>query len=488
MKTICLYFEIHQIMHLKRYRFVDVGADHYYYNDYANDVTLTDMVQRSYMPALNTLLELCENNNKQFKVAFSISGVALEQLEIYASEVIEMLQKLNKTGCVEFIAEPYSHGLSSLANEKCFVEEVRKQGKKMKELFGKKPTILRNSSLLYNDDIGEMAYKMGFKAVLTEGAKQILGWKSPHYLYHCASAPKLKLLLRDYKLSDDICLRFNNYSWPEFPLTASKYTDWLSVLPEGEDVINIFMELQAIGVMQPLDSNILEFFKALPQEAAKRGIRFATPSEVVKENGSVAPLEVPYSLTWNDEERDTSSWLGNDLQREAFNKLYSVAERVYMCNDRRIKMDWDYLQGSANFRFMSTKSNADNMDRGIYESAYDAFTNYMNIIADFIKRVDALFPEGIENDELNSLLTTIRNQDNEIKVLEAKLVNAHAALEHLDNSEAKGTIKKVSSTKKVVKKKGNTKVSEKAKAQKKTTAKKSITKKDKAKKTNNSVD
>lgn len=442
MKTICLYFEIHQIMHLKRYRFFDVGADHYYYNDYANDVTLTDMVQRSYMPALQTLLQLCENNNKQFKVAFSISGVTLEQLEIYASEVIVILQKLNKTGCVEFIAEPYSHSLSSLANEKCFVEEVKRQSKKIKELFGKKPTILRNSSLLYSDEIGEMVNKMGFKAVLTEGAKQILGWKSPHYLYHCATAPKLKLLLRDYKLSDDICLRFNNNSWSEFPLTASKYTDWLSSLPEGENVINIFMELQAIGVMQPLDSNILEFFKALPQEAAQRGIRFATPSEIVKENDSVAPLEVPYPLTWNDEERDTSSWLGNDLQREAFNKLYSVAERVYMCNDRRIKMDWDYLQGSANFRFMNTKSSAENMNRGIYESAYDAFTNYMNIIADFIKRVDALYPEGIENDELNSLLTTIRNQDDEIKILETKLGNALAALEHFNQPEDKEAAKK----------------------------------------------
>jgi len=442
MKTICLYFEIHQIMHLKRYRFFDVGADHYYYNDYANDVTLTDMVQRSYMPALQTLLQLCENNNKQFKVAFSISGVTLEQLEIYASEVIVILQKLNKTGSVEFIAEPYSHGLSSLANEKCFVEEVKRQSKKIKELFGKKPTILRNSSLLYSDEIGEMVNKMGFKAVLTEGAKQILGWKSPHYLYHCATAPKLKLLLRDYKLSDDICLRFNNNSWSEFPLTASKYTDWLSSLPEGENVINIFMELQAIGVMQPLDSNILEFFKALPQEAAQRGIRFATPSEIVKENDSVAPLEVPYPLTWNDEERDTSSWLGNDLQREAFNKLYSVAERVYMCNDRRIKMDWDYLQGSANFRFMNTKSSAENMNRGIYESAYDAFTNYMNIIADFTKRVDALYPEGIENDELNALLTTIRNQDDEIKILETKLGNALAALEHFNQPEDKEAAKK----------------------------------------------
>jgi len=464
MKTICLYFEIHQIMHLKRYRFFDVGADHYYYNDYANDVTLTDMVQRSYMPALNTLLEICENNNKQFKVAFSISGVALEQLEIYASEVIEILQKLNKTGCTEFIAEPYSHGLSSLANEKCFVDEVNKQCKKMKELFGKKPTILRNSSLLYSDEIGEMAYKMGFKAVLTEGAKQILGWKSPHYLYHCANAPKLKLLLRDYKLSDDICLRFNDHNWSEFPLTASKYTDWLNLLPEGEDIINIFMELQAIGVMQPLDSNILEFFKALPKDAAKRGIRFATPTEIVKENDSVAPLDVPYPLTWNDEERDTSSWLGNDLQREAFNKLYSVAERVYMCNDRRIKMDWDYLQGSANFRFMNTKNNADNMNRGIYESAYDAFTNYMNIIADFIKRVDALFPEGIENDELNSLLTTIRNQDDEIKILETKLGNALAALEHLDNTEKKAPKKGSVSTKKRAKNKKTTKVSAKAKS------------------------
>lgn len=417
MRTICLYFEIHQAIHLRRYRFFDIGSDHYYYDDYTNEAYINSIVEKSYVPALSTLLEMINKSKGEFKVAFSISGIAIDQLQVYAPKVMDLLHQINNTGCCEFLSEPYSHGLSSLVSKECFTEEVLRQRQKIKTLFGKEPKVFRNSSLIYSNEIGEILAELGFNGVLAEGAKHILGWKSPHYLYHNTTVKKLKILLRDFKLSDDISLRFSNRSWSEFPLLADKYTDWIAALPEAEKVINIFMELQALGVYQHLDSNILEFLKALPQCAKDRGISFSTPSEVIKHNASISELDSPYPTSWTDEERDTSPWLGNSLQREAFNKLYSVCDRVLLCDDKKIKQDWDYLQTSNHFRYMTTKQTGVSFDRGIYDSPYDAFTNYMNILADFIKRVDALYPEDIENEELNALLQTINNQGLQIKKL-----------------------------------------------------------------------
>ena len=458
MKTICLYFEIHQIIHLKRYRFFDIGRDHYYYDDYENERSITEIAEKSYLPALDTLIQMAKDHGKFFKVALSISGVGMEQLEIHAPTVIEKLQELNNTGCVEFLAEPYSHGLSSLANEECFREDVMHMVKKIKEMFGQTPKVFRNSSLIYSDEIGAQVADMGFKGMLTEGAKHVLGWKSPHYMYHCCVNPKLKLLLRDFNLSDDISLRFNNSDWDEYPLFADKYMDKIAAFPEEEQIINIFMELSALGIFQPLSSNILEFIKALPMCAKERGITFSTPTEIVTKMKSVSPLEVPYPMSWVDEERDTSCWLGNVMQREAFNKLYSVADRVRMCDDRRIKQDWDYLQASNNFRFMNTKNTQVSWSRGIYESAYDAFTNYMNILGDFMKRVESLYPIDMDNEELNSLLTTIRNQGAEIESLQRELARAQAALTERSAAEpeekkpAKATAKKVAAKRPAAKK------------------------------------
>ena len=441
MRTICLYFEIHQICHLKRYRFFDIGTNHYYYDDYANETSINDVAERSYIPALSTLIDMVKNSNGAFKVALSISGVALEQLEINAPAVVDLLHQLNDTGCCEFLAEPYSHGLSSLANEECFKEEVMRQCAKMKQMFGKAPKVLRNSSLIYSDEIGATVASMGFKGMLTEGAKHILGWKSPHYVYHCNMNPKLKLLLRDYKLSDDISLRFSNSDWSEYPLFADKYIGWIDALPQEEQVVNIFMELSALGMAQPLSSNILEFLKALPTCAKEKGITFSTPTEVVTKLNAVSQLDVPYPMSWLDEERDTSCFLGNVMQREAFDKLYSVAERVHMCTDRRIKQDWDYLQANDNFRFMTTKQSGVSIYRSIYDSPYDAFTNYMNILGDFIKRVDSLYPEDIDNEELNALLTTIKNQGDEIAALQKTLDKLQAKQEKEKKAVEKKEVK-----------------------------------------------
>ncbi len=421
MKTICLYFEIHQITHLKRYRCFDIGTDHYYYDDYENERSISEIAERSYIPALSTLLDMAKENPGAFKVAFSISGVGMEQLEVYAPQVIELLHKLNETGCCEFLCEPYSHGLSSLASEECFREEVNRMKTKIKQVFGQTPKVFRNSGLTYSNEIGSLVAEMGFKGMLTEGAKHVLGWKSPHYVYHCAYNPNLKLLLRDYKLSDDISLRFSNSDWSEYPLFADKYMDWIAAFPEEEQVINIFMNLYALGMSQPLSSNILSFIKALPACAKERGITFSTPTEIISKLKSVDQIDVPYPMSWIDEERDTSCWLGNVMQREAFDKLYSVAGRVHLCQDRRIKQDWDYLQATNNFRFMTTKNTGLHLNRGIYDSPYDAFTNYMNILGDFISRVNSLYPEDMDNEELNSLLTTIKNQGTEIEALQKQL-------------------------------------------------------------------
>ena len=456
MKTVCLYFEIHQNIHLKRYRFFDIGTDHYYYDDYENERSITETAEHSYIPALQALIEMAHRYGDYFKCAFSLSGTAIELLEQYSPEVLELLNELNQTGCVEFLAEPYSHGFSSIKSPECFRQEVERVSKKIKSLFGKAPKVLRNSCLMYSDEIGELVADMGFKGMLAEGAKQTLGWKSPHFVYHCCRNPKLKLLLRDPSLSEDISYRFNDHSWSEYPLFAETYADWIAQQPADEPVVNLFMELCALGMFQPLSSNILEFFKALPEQLRQRGITFSTPSEICDNVKSVGPLMVEYPTTWVDEERDLSPWLGNVMQQEALDKLYSVADRVRIAGDKRLLQDWDYLQASNNLRFISTKASSYGGYRGIYSSPYDAFTNYMNILGDFITRVNNLYPLEIENDELNSLLTTIKNQGDELAIRDkeiAKLKNLIGRLEKQTGASGKSTTtaskKSTTATKKV---------------------------------------
>ena len=456
MKTVCLYFEIHQNIHLKRYRFFDIGTDHYYYDDYENERSITETAEHSYIPALQALIEMAHRYGDYFKCAFSLSGTAIELLEQYSPEVLELLDELNQTGCVEFLAEPYSHGFSSIKCPECFRQEVERVSKKIKSLFGKAPKVLRNSCLMYSDEIGELVADMGFKGMLAEGAKQTLGWKSPHFVYHCCRNPKLKLLLRDPSLSEDISYRFNDRSWSEYPLFAETYADWIAQQPADEPVVNLFMELCALGMFQPLSSNILEFFKALPEQLRQRGITFSTPSEICDNVKSVGPLMVEYPTTWVDEERDLSPWLGNVMQQEALEKLYSVADRVRIAGDKRLLQDWDYLQASNNLRFISTKASSYGGYRGIYSSPYDAFTNYMNILGDFITRVNNLYPLEIENDELNSLLTTIKNQGDELAIRDkeiAKLKNLIGRLEKQTGASGKSTTtaskKSTTATKKV---------------------------------------
>lgn len=439
MKAICFYFQIHQPFRLKRYRFFDIGNDHYYYDDFANDDIITRIAHTSYIPAAESLLRMIEESGRKFKCAISVSGVALEQIEVYVPELLDLLKKLVSTGCVEILAETYAHSLSSLADPEEFANQVKVHDEKVHELFGVHPKVLRNTELIYCDDLAPQILAMGYKGVITEGAKHILGWKSPNYVYAAASAPKLKMLLKNDKLSDDITFRFSNTNWSEYPLTADKYIGWIADTPQEEQIFNLFMTMETFGQLQNRDSGIFQFLEALPRFAAERGIEFISPTEAVSKIKAVAELGVPFPMSWADEARDTSAWLGNQLQKEAFDKLYSVSERVRLCDDRRLKQDWYYLQASDHFFYMSTKHQADGEIHSLYspyDSPYQAFTNYMNVLADFIVRVEEQYPLSIENEELNALLTTIRNQAREIETLNKEVSSMRLNIEHYNEEHA----------------------------------------------------
>ena len=447
MKSICLYFQIHQPFRLKRYRFFDIGKDHYYYDDFANDDIITRIARNSYIPAVEAMTEMVRTSGGKFKVALSISGVALEQLEMYVPELIDSLKELAKTGCVEFLSETYAHSLSSLTDVEEFRAEVKAHDEKIYNLFGQQPKVFRNTELIFSDEIAGMISGLGFKGVITEGAKHILGWKSPNYLYNSMASPRLKMLLKNDKFSEDIARNFSNYEWSDYPLTAEKYISWIKGLPEEESIVNLCMNCEVLGESQPRETGIFEFFKALPRFAEDAGIGFILPSEAISKLKPVDALSVPYPMSWTDEARDVSTWLGNRLQNEAFHKLYDLSERVRMCEDRRIKQDWMYLQASDHFFYMSTKYGSGKSSFSPYDSPFDAFINYMNVLSDFIVRVEEQYPAQIENEELNSLLTTIRNQAGEIEMLEKELKSARAEKQSMHVTKAKAPAKTAKATK-----------------------------------------
>jgi alpha-amylase len=418
MKTICFYFQIHQPFRLRRYRFFDIGNSHYYYDDFQNEDIFRRIAEKCYLPANRAIAEMIGKSGGKFKVAFSISGTALEQMEIYSPEVLDSFRALAESDSVEFLAETYAHSLASLGDTEEFRAQVKKHRDKIHSLFGVRPKVFRNTELIYSDDISELVYGLGFRGMLTEGARHVLGWKSPNYVYASAVRPQLKLLLKNDRFSEDISARFSDYAWNEYPLTADKYISWIAAMPETEEVISLFMNYEALGSMNASETGIFEFFKALPGFAETHGISFSLPSEIFQTRKVTGVISVPYPMSWVDEEKDCSSWQGNVLQQEALHQINRISERVRLCEDRRIRQDWIYLQSSDHFYYMNTKHY--NLFSP-YENPYDAFNNYMNVLSDFILRVEAQFPESIENEELNSLLTTIRNQAKEIRQLERQL-------------------------------------------------------------------
>ena len=385
-----MYFQVHQPVRLRKYHFFDIGKNNDYYDDFANRTYTRKIADRCYLPANRVILDLIKKYGKNFKVAFSITGLAIEQFQKYAPEVIDSFRELAATGSVEFLAETYSHSLACLVDEAEFKRQVKRHSEVMKDLFGMKPVTFRNTELVYSDEIGEMVANMGYTTMLTEGARHILGWKSPNYLYTNSINPKLRLLLKNFRLSDDIAFRFSDQNWDQWPLTAEKYVSWLTAA-DGE-IVNLFMDYETFGEHQSAGTGIFDFLAALPgQVFANSDFEFLTPKEAAAKHQPVAPLHVPYPISWADEERDLTAWLGNELQNEAFEELYKTRDKVNALKDEALIHDYNCLQASDHFYYMCTKLFADGDIHSYftpYATPYEAFINYMNVLSDFILRVD----------------------------------------------------------------------------------------------------
>ena len=390
MKTVCLYFQVHQPWRLKVYRFFNIGKDHNYLDDFTNRAIMQKVARQCYLPMNALLLKLIKENKGAFKCSFSITGSAVEQFRAYAPEVLDSFRALAETGCVEFLAETYSHSLAALSSKEDFVEQVKLHSKMIKEEFGKKPVAFRNTELIYSDQIGEMVSALGFKTILAEGAKHVLGWKSPDYVYTNAIDNRLRVLLRNYKLSDDIAFRFSNQGWDQYPLTADKFAGW--VKESAGEVVNLFMDYETFGEHQKATTGIFDFMKALPAAILAQGdMKFATVSEAAKASQPIGVLHCPHVMSWADEERDVTAWLGNELQNEAFSKLYGLKDKVKALKSADFEYVWNFMQTSDHFYYMATKWLSDGDVHSYfnpYGSSYEAFINYMNVLADFEIEVD----------------------------------------------------------------------------------------------------
>jgi len=425
MKTVCLNFQIHQPFRYRKYRFFDIGNDAYYYDDFANETIVRKAADQSYLPANKIILEQILKYKGKFKVTYSLSGVVLDQFKLYAPEVIESFAKLAATGCVEFLSETYANSLVSLADGSFFESQVKAHDDLIEELFGQRPKVFSNTELIYSDEIGDLVQRMGYEAIITEGAKHILGWKSPNYLYCNALNPRLKVLMRNFRFSDDLSFRFSNKEWNEFPLTAEKYAGWMNSLPKEEEVITIFINYETFGQLQPKSSGIFEFLKKLPEAVLKSGkLSFSTPSEVINDLQPVSAVHVPYPISWADEERDLSAWLGNELQKEAFDKLYQLKDRMRNCTDPTMLKDWDYLQTNDHFYYMCTKFFSDGEVHKYfnpYGTPYEAFINYMNVLSDFKIRLNAIVPKSAKDLEIANLKELVNEKTKKLDLTETEL-------------------------------------------------------------------
>jgi alpha-amylase len=441
MKTVCLNFQVHQPFRYRKYRFFDIGNDAYYYDDFANETIMRKVADHSYLPANKIILDLILKYKGKFKVSYSLSGVVLDQFKLYTPEVIDSFAKLAATGCVEFLSETYANSLVSMADGDFFESQVKAHDDLIEELFEQRPKVFRNTELIYSDEIGDLVNRMGFEAMITEGAKHILGWKSPNYLYCNALNPRLKILMRNFRLSDDLSFRFSNKGWSEFPLTTEKYAAWMVNLPKDEEAITIFINYETFGKLQPKSSGIFDFLKQLPEAVFKSGkLNFSTPSEIINNLQPVSAVHVPYPISWADEERDLSAWLGNELQKEAFDKLYELKDRMRSCSDPTMLKDWDYLQTNDHFYYMCTKFFSDGEVHKYfnpYGTPYEAFINYMNVLSDFKIRLNAIVPKNAKDQEIANLKEIISEKSRKLELTERELKKVNKEILQAKLSQAK---------------------------------------------------
>lgn len=388
MTELCFYFQVHQPLRIGKFTFFDIGSGKNYFDVEQNKAYLTRVVEKCYLPTNKLLLDLISETDGAFKVNFSITGVLLEQLEAHFPNVIETFDELLSTKCCELFGETYYHSLAFLISEGEFIEQIKLHKKVLKKMFGIRPKVFRNTEAVYSNRIANVVSKLGFKAAVTEGSEKILGWRSPNYLYKAKGAP-LVLLLRNYRLSDDIAFRFSEHSWSEHPLTADKYANWLA--STHGDCINIFLDYETFGEHQWPETGIFEFMRHLPREVMKHEhLRFSLASELIKKVEPKDELDVPELISWADIDRDLSAWLENRMQKHAFEEVRKIEKSVKESKDERLLHHWRLLQTSDHFYYMCTKWFADGDVHKYfnpYETPYDAYINYMNVLNDLKNRL-----------------------------------------------------------------------------------------------------
>jgi len=401
--SVCMYFQVHQPFRLRKYSVFDIGKNHLYFDDKKNREVCKKVARKCYLPSNATILELIKNTNGRFKCAFSLTGVALDQFMAYAPEVIDSFKELAATGKVEFLSETYYHSLAYLYSKDEFKRQVVQHKNKIYKLFGQQPKIFRNTELIYNNELAKFIEDLGYKGILAEGADHILGWRSPNFLYTPVTCKKIKLLLKNYKLSDDIAFRFSNRGWKEWPLTAEKFTDWVNQTNGNGDCVNLFMDYETLGEHQWEDTGIFEFLRHFPYRILDHPHNdFATPSEIVERYDSRAQLDIHNFISWADIERDLSAWLGNQMQKNAIKELYFLHKPVQNAKNKKLLEDWSKLQTSDHFYYMCTKWFADGDVHKYfnpYDSPYESFIAFMNILNDIVIRVKAAEGKSIVEDD-----------------------------------------------------------------------------------------
>lgn len=392
MVSICFYFQVHQPDRLRDYRVFDIGHSPFYLDDKKNELIMRKVANKCYLPMTKLLKRLVKETDGQFKCAFSFSGVFLEQCEQFAPDVLESFQELIALGAVEVLSETYYHSLSFLYSLPEWKAQIEKHKAKIQQIFGITPTVFRNTELIYADWIGEHIAQMGYKAVLAEGTDHNLAWRSPNYLYNHPTQDNLKILLKNYKLSDDIAFRFSNRTWKEWPLTTEKYADWIDIAGLDGNIVNLFMDFETFGEHQWDSSGIFEFMRYLPKKLLERGHHdFTTPSEAVERFSLVGSYDAPSITSWADQERDLSAWKSNRMQDDAFERIYKIENKVKSLNNPTLLDIWRKLTTSDHFYYMCTKYYSDgdvHQYFSPYDTPYDAFINYMNVLSDFELRIE----------------------------------------------------------------------------------------------------
>jgi len=382
MVSVCFYFQVHQPYRLRHYSVFD--SDAFYFDEYKNAEICRKVARKCYMPSNQLMLDLIRRHQGRFRVSYSITGVTVDQMAAYCPEALESFKELARTGCVEFLAETFYHSLAFLYSRDEFREQVAAHAAKMRETFNYDPAVFRNTELIYNNDLAHYAEEMGYRAVLAEGADHILGYRSPNYLYQPHGTTRIRLLLKNYRLSDDIAFRFSNRQWAEWPLTAEKFTHWVNQVNGNGYVVNLFMDYETFGEHQWEDTGIFQFMEKLPEMVMQHpDNNFKTVGEAAAANEPVGVLDIPHMVSWADIERDLSAWLGNAMQSNALQELYRLERQIKNKGDLQLLHDWRRLQTSDHFYYMCTKWFSDGDVHKYfnpYESPYDSYINFMNVL------------------------------------------------------------------------------------------------------------